>query len=54
MARSQGIKLVGKATPCHACGMNKACRAKVSKTTMTKAEKTGERFVVDTSGPLQE
>ena len=52
MARSQGIKLIGKASPCHACRMSKACWAKVSKTTTTKADKAGERFFVDTSGPF--
>ena len=31
--------------------MAKACRAKVAKLTMTKAEKIGERFFVDTTGP---
>ena len=52
MARMEGVKLVGEPTTCHACGMAKACRARVSKLTMTKAEKIGERFFVDTTGPF--
>ena len=52
MARVEGVKLVGEPTTCHACGMAKACRAKVAKLTMTKAEKIGERFFVDTTGPF--
>lgn len=54
MGRLEGVRLVGEPTPCHACGMAKACRAKVAKLTMTKAEKIGERFFVDTTGPFAE
>ncbi len=32
--------------------MTKACRAKIAKLTMMKAEKIGERFFVDTTGPF--
>ncbi len=50
MARLEGVKLVEEPTTCHACGMAKACRAKVAKVTTTKVEKIGERFFVDTTG----
>jgi len=45
MAELEGVKLVGEPITCHACGMAKACRAKVAKLTTTKAAKIGERFL---------
>ena len=44
--------MVGERTTCHACGMAKACRAQVAKLTTTKADKIGERFFVDATGPF--
>jgi len=44
MAELEGVKLVGELTTCHACGMAKACRAKVAKLTTTKADNISERF----------
>ena len=52
MAELEGVKLVGERTTCHACGMAKACRAQVAKLTTSKADKIGERFFVDTTGPF--
>ena len=52
MARLLGYKLTGKQQPCDACGIAKATRARVSKTTNIQATKPGERLFVDTTGPF--
>jgi hypothetical protein len=47
-------ELTGKFEPCEACGLAKAKAKGVPKAPATKAEKPGERWCVDTSGPFTE
>ena len=47
-----GYKLTGKPSPCDACGIAKAKRAQVPKTTHVKATAPAERLFVDTTGPI--
>ena len=48
-----GYELTGDEVECNACGIAKAKRANVSKTTSVKTTQPGERIYVDTSGPFE-
>ena len=52
-AKILGYELVGEDVHCDACGVAKAKRASVSKTTSTRATRPGERFFADTTGPFE-
>ena len=54
MAQVMGYKLTGTPLSCDACGIAKATRARVPKTTRVQATKPGERLFVDTTGPFPE
>ena len=47
-----GVELTGVMKPCEGCGYTKAKAKAVSKTTLVKASKPGERLFLDTTGPF--
>ena len=52
MASILGYKLVGEVQPCDSCGVVKARKAPVKKSTEEVADKRGMRVFVDTLGPF--
>ena len=52
-AKLLGYELTGDEVECDACGIAKAKRANVSKTTSVRTSRPGERIYVDTSGPFE-
>ena len=52
-AKLLGYELTGDEVECDACGIAKAKRANVSKTTSVKTTKPGEHIYVNTSGPFE-